>query len=259
MPLSSSHSPSHLRSSLSPKLISTMPKKNSLEYPVANNYVQLATRYKNDRKRDQAALKLYASARRKFGSREEISLLHRDLLYMCEMLDPTKDQTPKALATNYMYMKVSIKKTKKKIIDPILLSQAMYNFLENKELYSVGGRKFSKVLKSLLQTNAINNVILDIDLMTGRVGWIDVLQVVMKYLHPCRACKCLMYYEKLENEGCECGHEYAFHEMLSMKDDDDDGILAEDLVLLSKFKKEIQQFDKRSSVVNDWFDRNRYL
>ena len=51
------------------------------------------------------------------------------------------------------------------------------------------------------------------------------------------------------------------HGKLNINDDgeDDDDVLAEDIVLLSKFKDEIKQFDQRSAKVNDWFDRNRYL
>ena len=71
-----------------------------------------------------------------------------------------------------------------------------------------------------------------------------------------------MYFKKAKNEnGCECNHDYAMHGKLNKNDDgeDDDDVLAEDIVLLSKFKDEIKQFDQRSAKVNDWFDRNRYL
>ena len=76
-----------------------------------------------------------------------------------------------------MYVKISIKKYKQLLI--LCFAKECIIF-ENKELYSKVDEHLKKVLKSF-QTNAINNVILDIDLLTDRIGWVDLLKIVLKY------------------------------------------------------------------------------
>ena len=158
---------------MSPKIKNTMPRRRSVEHSVSSNYMQLSTKYKNDRRRDKTALRILSRARQKLGGREAIDSLHEDLVFICEILDPTKKQTAREVATNYMNVKISKKHYKKRIIDPMLLSQAMYNFLENRQFYGHQRKQYSRALSSLLQTNAINNVILDIDLLYDPIGWVS--------------------------------------------------------------------------------------
>ena len=108
---------------MSPKIKNTIPSRSSVEHSVSSNYIQLTTKYKNDRRRDKTALRILSRARQKLGDREAIDSLHEDLVFMCEILDPTKKQTAREVATNYMNVKISKKHYKKRIIDPMLLQQ----------------------------------------------------------------------------------------------------------------------------------------
>lgn len=245
----------------SPKIKSTMPRRSCVEHSVSANYIQLSTKYKNDRRREKTALRILSKAKQRFGGREAIDALHEDLVFMCEILDPTKKQTSREIATNYTNVKISKKHYKKRIIDPMLLSQAMYNFLENRQFYGHRRKQYSKPLASLLQTNAINNVILDIDLLYDPIGWVDLLSILLKHLRGCRACQCKIYLKaKPEVQTCTCGHDFSLHGKVDANEDSDtEDILAEDVVMLSKFKSEINQFDRRSANVNEWFQRNKRI
>jgi hypothetical protein len=248
-------------SRVSNSIFQSKPRRGAKEYVTVSNYTMLARQSIEARNCRLKAVQTMKDAKVRFGGNGEVSAFHEDLLLMANNLDPEKHQSDRQVAEFFAALKFSKTEPSRKVIDATLMSQAMYNFLELQEILGTKPRRYSKVLLSIMGTNAINNYILELDLLKRKfISWAEMLDFVLKQLHSCNACKCHMYTKASPNSPlCTCNHGFEFHSKDKARHHDDDkhGILNQG-VEMYKLKSTMRSFDKSASKINHWFDKNRY-